>query len=159
MTTTAKPATGTIHVGRDAGQAQRDHVPDEAALQRVQPPPASDEATHLFGWLKEVDWAQRTAQFYRYSGECVRLRFGAALDDEMRRLTKRHVAVIGYVRFDQGDTCPTVQVEQIRRPGAVGKPFDLEAFRNNPNPESLRSRQHSDRQRAVRRGRVYPHHP
>ena len=101
----------------------------------MQPPPASDEATHLFGWLKEVNWAQRTAQFYRYSGECVRLRFGAALNDEIRRLTKRHVAVIGYVRFDQDDTCPTVQVEQIRTPRAEGKPFDLEAFRNDPNPK------------------------
>ena len=34
----------TIHAGRDAGQAQRDHVPDEAELQRVQRP-ASDDCT------------------------------------------------------------------------------------------------------------------
>ena len=135
MTTTAKPATGTIHAGRDAGQAQRDHVPDEAARQREQPEQVAEEVTDLYGWLKEVNWAQRTAQFYRYSGECVRLRFGAALDDEMRRSVKRHVAVRGHTRCDQDDTHPTVQVEQIRTPRADGKPFDLEAFRNDPHPK------------------------
>lgn len=135
MTANTSPTTGTIQAGRDVEQAQRDHVPDEAGLQRVQRPPASDEATELYGWLKEVNWAQRTAQFYRYSGECVRLRFGAALDDEMRRLTKRHVMVRGYTRFDQDDTCPTLQVEQIHKPRADGKPFDLEAFLNDPNPK------------------------
>ena len=135
MSANTSPTTGTIQAGRDAEQAQRDHVPDEAALQRVQPPPASDEAMELYGWLKEVNWAQRTAQFYRYSGECVRLRFGPALDDEMRRLTKRHVMVRGYTRFDQNDTCPTLQVEQIHKPRADGKPFDLEAFFNDPNPK------------------------
>ena len=52
MTTTAKPTTGTIHAGRDAGQAQRDHVPDEAARQREQPEQVAEEATDLYGWLQ-----------------------------------------------------------------------------------------------------------
>ena len=32
------------------------------------------------------------------------------------------------------DTCPTLQVEQIHKLRADGKPFDLEAFLNVPNP-------------------------
>ena len=135
MTTTANPTTGTIHAGQDAGQEQRDQVPDEAARQREQPEQVAEEVTDLYGWLKEVNWAQRTAQFYRYSGEYVQLRFGAALDDEMRRSVKRHVAVRGHTRCDQDDAHPTVQVEQIRTLRAEGKPFDLEAFRNDPHPK------------------------
>ena len=111
----------TIHAGRDAGREQRDHVPDEAAL--------------LYGWLKEVNWAQRTAQLHRYTGEYVRLRFEDALSDEMLRLATRYVEVRGRGRFNKDDSWMTVQVQQISEARSCGEPFDLEAFRNNPNPK------------------------
>ena len=93
------------------------------------------KAAILYGWLKEVNWAQRTAQLHGYTSECVRLRFGAALNDEMLRLATRHVEVRGHGRFNKDDSWTTVQVQQISETRSGGEPFDLEAFQNNPNPK------------------------
>ncbi len=90
---------------------------------------------HVQGRLMEVDWSRRTARLHGHAGEIVQLRFGAALDDKMLRLATRHVEVRGHGQLDQDDNWATVQVQQISATRSWDEPFDLEAFRNNPNPK------------------------
>lgn len=93
------------------------------------------ERALLHGWLKQVNWARRTAQLHRYEREYVQLRFDAALDDEMLRLATQYVEVRGRGQFNKDDSWRTVQVEQVNGTRSWRETFDLEAFRNNPNPK------------------------
>ena len=89
----------------------------------------------LSGWLKEVNWDQRSAQLHDAGGGQVRLRFGPEFDDEMRRLATEHVEVRGSGRFDKHDQWTSVEVDSVSATGSWREPFDLEAFLNNPNPK------------------------
>lgn len=102
--------------------------------------PASEpETALLYGWLKEVNWAKRTAQLYRYADNgYIRLRFSESLDAEMVRLATRRVKVEGVGNFNDAGDWSSVRVDGIELAGTVGKPFDMEAFRNNPNPKIFR---------------------
>lgn len=94
-----------------------------------------DEKALLYGWLKEVNWAQGTAQLHEHEGKHVQLRFDAALNYEMRRLATQYVEVRGRGRFNKDDSWHTVYVEQISGTRSWRDPFDLELFHNNPNPK------------------------
>ena len=93
------------------------------------------DAVVLEGWLKEVNWDRRTAQLHQFGGEYVRLRFDAALDDEMLRLATRYIEVRGRGRFNRNDEWATVDVEQVSETRSWQRPFDLEAFHNHPSPK------------------------
>ena len=103
--------------------------------------PASEpETALLYGWLKEVNWAKRTAQLHRYADNgYIRLRFSESLDGEMVRLATRRVKVEGVGNFNDAGDWSSVRVDVIELAGTGGKPFDMEAFRNNPNPKIFRS--------------------
>lgn len=85
------------------------------------------------GRLKVINWDKRTAQLHRYGGSYVPLRFDANKDDEMRRLQTKFVTVRGQGWISDKDQWIVIDVEEIRRP--VAKPFDIDEFRNNPNPK------------------------
>ena len=89
----------------------------------------------LSGWLKEVNWDQRSAQLHDAGGGQVRLRFGPEFDDDMLRLATQYVEVRGSGRFDKHDQWTSVEVEQVSPTGSWREPFDLEAFLNDPNPK------------------------
>ena len=88
----------------------------------------------LHGWLREVNWHQRTAQLHDYHGEFVRLRFGADLDESMRQLATQFVEIRGHGRINAKDEWTSIQVEQLSPAGARNEPFDTESFLNDPNP-------------------------
>ena len=88
----------------------------------------------LHGWLKEVNLEERTAQLHDYPSSYVRLRFNEALDAEMSRLATQYVVIEGQGTFDAEGEWTAVDVSQIT-PGSENKPFDLEAFRNAPDPK------------------------
>ena len=98
-------------------------------------PGGEAEDALLSGWLKEVNWDQRSAQLHDTGGGQVRLRLGPALDDEMRRLATEHVEVRGSGRLDKHDQWTSVEVDSASATGSWREPFDLEAFLNNPNPK------------------------
>ena len=90
----------------------------------------------LHGWLKEVNWHDRTAQLHVGDGSRVTLCFDASLDWEMLRLATSYVEIHGRGCLpDDDDSWETVHVEQIRGTRSCREPFDLEAFQNNPNPK------------------------
>lgn len=103
-------------------------------------PESEPETTSLYGWLKEVNWAKRTAQLHRYADTgYIRLRFNESLDAEMVRLATRRVKVEGVGKFNDAGDWSSVRVDGIELAGLGGKPFDMEAFLNNPNPKIFRS--------------------
>lgn len=103
-------------------------------------PNSKPETTSLYGWLKEVNWAKRTAQLHRYADTgYIRLRFNESLDAEMVRLATRRVKVEGVGKFNDAGDWSSVRVDCIELAGLGGKPFDMEAFLNNPNPKIFRS--------------------
>ncbi len=96
------------------------------------------EEALLYGWLKAVDWARQKAQLHPYCDGPVQLRFGPGLDKDMVRFATQYVEVRGRGRFNKNDEWKYVQVEHISRADDCGKPFDVEAFLNDPNPKIFR---------------------
>ena len=97
--------------------------------------PSETEEALLQGWLSEVNWDKQTAQLHRYEGGYVRLKFGDALYGEMLQLATQYVEIKGSGVFNPKDEWSTVLVEQISGSRSWHQPFDLEAFRNDPNPK------------------------
>lgn len=99
------------------------------------PPGEQIEGALLHGWLKEVNWHDRTAQLHEGDGRRVPLCFDASLDWEMRRLATSYVKIRGRATFEDDERLKIFDVEQINGTRSCREPFDLEAFRNDPNPK------------------------
>ena len=92
------------------------------------------EDAWLHGWLKEVNWHDRTAQLHVGDGARVPLFFDAALDWEMLRLATSFVKIRGRGCIDDDvDRWETVHVEQITGTRSCREPFNIKAFLNNSN--------------------------
>ena len=89
----------------------------------------------LYGSLKEINWANRSAQLHRYGEDRhVKLRFSAGLDDAMREHATEYVKIKGHGKINQDDKWVSVEIEEIHgtRPPVEGP--SREAYLNNPNP-------------------------
>ena len=93
---------------------------------------SSAEAAVLHGWLKVINWDQRTAQLHDSVGGRVSLRFGAELDDEMKRLATQYVKVTGTGRFKSHGGWRSVKVDSIRDTRSWDEPLDLGSFAEEP---------------------------
>ena len=100
----------------------------------MRPTPEAEQAL-IYGWLKMVNWDKRTAQLHRYRDRYVLLRFDSAMDEEMRRLATRFVEVRGGGFINENDQWQWVWVDEIFETRSTSKPFDMEAFLNDPNPK------------------------
>ena len=115
--------------------------PRRVRIPRKNPKKSADPKTYealLQGWLREVNWQQGTARLYDYGGDYIPLRFEKSLGDDMRRLATQFVDVTGKGKFNANDDWISVQVEKISGFERPAKPFDMEAFRNNPNRKVFR---------------------
>ncbi len=101
--------------------------------------PHVGENSLLYGWLKEVNRHTGTAQLHDYSGSYVRLSFGDANAQDMKRLATQYVEIRGRGRFDQNGDWTTVAVEEISAVRSLGEPFDMEHFLNDPSPKTFDS--------------------
>lgn len=100
------------------------HVRDRTKSEVVDAP--------LHGRLMMVDWKRRTAQLHSDGNPSVRLRFDAALDEEMQRLARKCVEVRGRGRFDQDGNWADVHVERVTETPSWSEPFDLDRLLNDP---------------------------
>ena len=98
-------------------------------------PPALDEPALVEGRLMEVNWACGTAELHYIPQRVVPLRFDPVLNDDMRRLATQYVEIRGRGRFNDNDEWDIIYVEQITSTRSCSEPFDLDAFRNKPNPK------------------------
>ena len=99
--------------------------------------PLSDqiEDALLHGWLKEVNWHDRTAQLHEGDGTRIPLCFDVILDWEMLRLATSYVKVCGRATFEDDDSIKMFHVERISGTRSCREPSGLEAFLNDPNPK------------------------
>jgi len=98
-------------------------------------PPILDESALVEGRLMAVNWAYGTAELHYIPQRIVLLRFDPALNDDMRRLATQYVEIRGRGRFNDNDEWDVIYVEQITSTRSWSEPFDLDAFRNDPNPK------------------------
>ena len=103
--------------------------------ERVSTTERAAEAALVRGWLKEVNWDRLTAQLHDPTGSYARLRFDAALYDDMRQLATEFVEVRGEGRFNPHDEWTSIYVERINGTRSGREPFDLEAVLRDPNPK------------------------
>ena len=103
---------------------------------RSERPQRAVEPALLHGLLLEVNWERRTAKLHEPYGpdRYIRLVFGTALDDDMRRLATQYVTVRGYGRISDDDHWISVHVGNIEGDRSMWEPFNREAFLNDPNP-------------------------
>ena len=102
-------------------------------------PAEQEEKALVYGWLREVNWAECTAQLHDFGdGEHIKLSFDSALADDMRRLATEFVRVQGKGRIDEEtDRWSGIEALEISPAGASSEPFNLEKFLNNPNPKTF----------------------
>ena len=98
-------------------------------------PAVLDEPALVEGRLMEVNWACGTAELHFIPQRVVPLRFDPVLNDDMHRLATQHVEIRGRGRFKDNDEWDIIYVEQITSTRSWSEPFDLDAFRNDPNPK------------------------
>ena len=75
--------------------------------------------TLLFGRLLEIDWKNGTAQLHNYGEKPVDLKFPASLNEAMRELATRYVAVRGIGRSNSRDEWETITVREIEAERSV----------------------------------------
>ena len=88
----------------------------------------------LHGWLKEVNWRDRTAQLDEGDGTRVPLCFDDSLDWEMLRLATSFVNIRGRATFEDDDRLKIFHVEQISGTRSCRESFGRQAVLNDPNP-------------------------
>ncbi len=97
------------------GRADR----DDAALARPGAADSKSEEALLYGRLMEVNWKNGTAELHSYGESPVSLRFEASLNEAMRQLATRYVAVRGIGRFNTRDEWETITVQDIEAERSV----------------------------------------
>ena len=95
------------------------------------------ERVLLHGRLKNVSLRYRTAELHRYNEKPVPLHFDAKLDHKMIRLRNKYIEVDGRGVINADDEWKSVHVKGANDEPYGKKSFDLEAFRNNPNPKKF----------------------
>ena len=125
------------HLSRGTQLWLGDNSMSRRALVVPPPKPNAAETTtaRLHGWLKAVNWDQRTARLYDAAGGYVRLRFREQHDEEMRRLATQYVEVEGQGEINRQDKWTVIRVEELRETSSWSEPFDLDAFLKTPNPK------------------------
>ena len=105
-------------------------------MQHVRERVAAEELdASLQGRLMMVDWKRRTAQLHSYGADYVRLRFDAALDDEMKLLATQHVEVTGRGHFVKDGNWVDFHVKQLKATRSWQEPFDPDRILHDPSPK------------------------
>ena len=93
------------------------------------------EESRFYGWLKEVNWHNRTAQLHRFVGPYIRLEFDTKLDQEMLKLATQFIEVRGKERLSASNQWTSVQVKEVRATRSWRELVAPESFLNSPNPK------------------------
>lgn len=93
------------------------------------------EEVLLSGWLRAVNCGKGTAQLHRHNDRHVNLSFAASLNKKMKQLETLYVEARGRGRLNPDGRWATIKLEQISGTRSWSEPFDLAAFKNNPNPK------------------------
>ena len=98
----------------------------------------------IWGYLRSLDWPNKTGRLERIMGKPVPLKFAEGLDEDMRRLANRYVQIRGTGKLDEvADEWIDVSVHKITGTRNKFEPFNREELLARPikpfDPESLHS--------------------
>ncbi len=98
----------------------------------------------IWGYLRSLDWPNKTGRLERIMGKPVPLKFAEGLDEDMRRLANRYVQIRGKGKLDEvADEWIDVSVNSITGTRNKFEPFDRKELLDRPikpfDPESLHS--------------------
>ena len=113
--------------GRRQVVIDRARRPPRPARVPHNPPITAAMEALLYGRLLEVNWQNGTAQLHRYGESIVPLQFESGLNETMRQLATRYVAVRGEGRITTRDEWGTVAIREI-----VAEPSEIDAFYARP---------------------------
>lgn len=91
------------------------------------PPMTAAMEAMLYGRLLEINWQNGTAQLHRYGEPVVPLQFEPGLNETMRQLATRYVAVRGEGRITTQGEWVEVAIREI-----VAEPSEIDAFYARP---------------------------
>lgn len=94
----------------------------ETQCVNVQIPGVAD--VHIEGWLKEVNWHERTARLHLASGDWVQLRFAPAQDSQLKQHANSYVRIEGHGKSDANGNWNFVDVTELEGDGANSNPAD-----------------------------------
>lgn len=91
--------------------------------------PVHVEKASVWGYLRAVDWTNKTARLERIVGKPVPLKFGDELAEDMRRFATKYAQIRGEgVISAADDEWVSVNVTSIEGDRDPYKPFDMEEF-------------------------------
>ena len=95
--------------------------------------PVQVEKASIWGYLRAVDWTNKTARLERIVGKPVPLKFGDELAEDMRRFATEYAQIRGEgVISAADDEWVSVNVTSIEGDRDPYKPFDMEEFLAQP---------------------------
>lgn len=96
--------------------------------------PVQVENAIIWGYLRAVDWTNKTARLERIVGKPVPLKFGDELAEDMRRFATKYAQIRGEgVISAADDEWVSVNVTSIEGDRDPYKPFDMEEFMAQPS--------------------------
>ena len=113
--------------GRRQVVIDRARRPPRPARVPHNPPITAAVEALLYGRLLEINWQKGTAQLHRYGEPVVPLQFEPGLNETMRQLATRYVAVRGEGRITTQEEWATVAIREI-----VAEPSEIDAFYARP---------------------------
>lgn len=94
--------------------------------------PVQVENAIIWGYLRAVDWTNKTARLERIMGKPVPLKFGDELAEDMRRFATKYAQIRGEGVIGPDDEWVSVNVTSIEGDRDPYKPFDMEEFLAQP---------------------------
>lgn len=99
--------------------------------------PVQVEKASIWGYLRAVDWTNKTARLEQIVGKPVPLKFGDDLAEDMRRFATKYAQIRGEgVISAADDEWMTVKVASITGTRNKFEPFDMEEFLARPRKPS-----------------------
>ena len=98
--------------------------------------PVHVEKASIWGYLRAVDWTNKTARLERIVGKPVPLKFGDELAEDMRRFATEYAQIRGEGVIGPDDEWVSVNVTSIEGDRDPYKPFDMEEFLAQPRKPS-----------------------
>ena len=98
--------------------------------------PVHVEKASIWGYLRAVDWTNKTARLERIVGKPVPLKFGDDLAEDMRRFATEYAQIRGEGVIGPDDEWVSVKVASITGTRNKFEPFDMEEFLARPRKPS-----------------------
>lgn len=98
--------------------------------------PVQVENAIIWGYLRAVDWTNKTARLERIVGKPVPLKFGDELAEDVRRFATKYAQIRGEGVIGPDDEWMTVNVATITGTRNKFEPFDMEEFLARPRKPS-----------------------